>query len=338
MASFLLDLIWLAPTLLVVLWVAGAIYYDLCNASRIGLALMLSWMVIVALALLFWHPIWMPGVAVWVVGFVTYFWWSSLKPKQDREWHPNFSALANISVDGDVLKVENVRNSDYQDAKNFTTRYETRDYHLSRLQSVDALIYYWGSDWMCHPMFVFDFGEDGRMCISAEVRYRKGQEYGFVRSLYRQQELIFVVSDERDAILQRTEHYQGIDLYLYRLTTDPLRQRQFFFEYTVSINRLFKNPKWYNGLTANCTTGIYRQGRARIQWDWRFIFNGALDRMLYERGLLDNGVPFEELKKNSRVNEVAHQAPRERFGDYIRSALPGYRTQQKNSAGAKSTS
>jgi hypothetical protein len=59
---------------------------------------------------------------------------------------------------------------------------------------------------MSHPMFVFDFGPDGRVCISIEVRYRIGQDYNMMRSLYRQQELVYIVCDERDAILRRTKY------------------------------------------------------------------------------------------------------------------------------------
>ncbi len=52
---------------------------------------------------------------------------------------------------------------------------------------------------------------------------------------------------------------------------------------------------------------------------------GALDRLLYERKLLDQDLPFESLKQQSWVNDIANRAPADRFGDYIRRELPGYR-------------
>ena len=176
-------------------------------------------------------------------------------------------------------------------------------------------------------MFVFDFGPDGRVCISIEVRYRVGQKYSFFRSLYRQQELIYVVSDERDAILRRTKCLEGHDLYMYRLHTTALVMRQFFLEYANSINSLADEPRWYHGLTTNCTTSIYAQGRGRMQWDWRMLFNGALDRLMYDRQLINQELPFESLKAQSWINEVANFAPVDGFGDYIRHALPGYQMQ-----------
>ncbi|MCA9229515.1 MAG: DUF4105 domain-containing protein [Planctomycetales bacterium] len=252
-------------------------------------------------------------------------WWLSQQPSNDRNWAPGFSQLPVVKLVGDTLTIENVRNTEYRTIEDCTVQYETRSYRLSKLQGIDALLLYWGSAWMSHPMFVFDFGSDGRFCISIEVRYRVGQRFSFFRSLYRQQELIYVVSDERDAILRRTRCLRGHDLYLYHLDTDTLSLRSFFFEYVDSINALAEQPRWYHGLTTNCTTSIYAQGRGRMQWDWRMLFNGALDRLLYDRGFLDQELPFETLKAQSWVNEIANRAPAEGFGDYIRRELAGYR-------------
>jgi hypothetical protein len=232
--------------------------------------------------------------------------------------------LTRIGLDGDVLTVENVRNSQYQAPGESTPRYETRSYRLSELCGVDVIICTWGSRWMCHPMFVFDFGLDGRLCISIEVRYRVGQRYSLLRSLYRQQELIYVVSDERDAILRRTKWLTGHDLYLYRLRADAIGARQFFLAYVSRVNALADTPRWYHGLTTNCTTSIYAQGRGQIRWGWRMLFNGALDKLLYQRRLLTQRLPFKQLKRQSRINEIANRAPAEGFGDYLRRELRAY--------------
>jgi hypothetical protein len=136
---------------------------------------------------------------------------------------------------------------------------------------------------------------------------------------------MYVVCDERDAILRRTRNPRRHDVYLYRLAADGLAVRQFFLDYATSINELAGEPQWYHGLTTNCTTTIYMRGRGHMRWDWRMLFNGSLDRLLYERQWLDQRLPFEELKRQSLVNDIANAAPADGFGDYIRSRLPGYR-------------
>jgi hypothetical protein len=62
-----------------------------------------------------------------------------------------------------------------------------------------------------------------------------------------------------------------------------------------------------------------------MKWDWRMLLNGQLDRLLYERGLIDRRLPFEQIKAQSEVTAIANRTPAEGFGDAIRSELPGYR-------------
>lgn len=181
-------------------------------------------------------------------------------------------------------------------------------------------------------MFVFDFGPSGRVCISIEVRRRLGQEFSLLRSLYRQQELMYVVCDERDAILRRTKWQADHDVYLYQLWSEPIALRQFFLAYANRINALAQTPRWYHGLTTNCTTSIYAQGRGTIRWAWRILFNGSLDKLLYDRGMINQQMPFADLKRLSRINEVANRAPVERFSESIRQELPGFQIAENTAA------
>lgn len=308
-------------------WMAGALYFDVAQGKGIGWLWIAAWLAFAAAAFYFIPQRSLAFLAILAAFALFLRWWLTLKPLQVRNWDPNFAQLAQIELAGDALTVKNVRNTEYRTLKDFDTRFETRSYLLSHMQGVDVLILYWGSKSMSHPMFIFDFGESGRLCVSIEVRYRVGQRYNFWRSLYRQQELIYIVSDERDAILRRTQAMTGNDLYLYRILGSPLEMRQFFLEYAHRINQLVEQPRWYNGVTANCTTGIYTQGRGRIRWDMRMLFNGRLDELLYDRGRLDRTIPWTELKPQSRVNDLANRAPAVGFGDFIRRELPGYRNQ-----------
>jgi hypothetical protein len=310
-----------------VLWIAGAIFLDVAHATRRGALLAIAWVASASTAFVLWQPAWQPFVLLVLLSGVFLRWWFSQQPSHVREWDGNFACLPRVAMEGDVITIEGVRNTEYLSNRECLPLFETRTYGLSKLCGVDLLILTWGSPWMCHPMFVFDFGVDGRVCISIEVRYRVGQVYSLFRSLYRQQELMFVVSDERDAILRRTKWLAGHDLYLYRVHIDEITLRRFFFEYVTSINSVAAQPRWYHGLTTNCTTSIYQQGRGHLKWDRRILFNGALDRLMYDRQFLDQDFDFETLKKLSWLNDIANVAPVDGFGDYVRQHLPGYRQQ-----------
>lgn len=320
MLSILMAILVLA----IVAWCAGAIHYDVFGESRLGAAAAVAWAAAWLVLFAVWRPEWKPFVLLLAALVGLAWWWRSQKPSQNRDWDPHFARVARVTVEGDAVAIDNVRNSEYRDDGSSTPHYEDRTYRLSELCGVDALMLTWGSPWMSHPMFVFDFGPDGRVCMSIEVRYRRGQRFSFVRTLYRQQELIYVASDERDAILRRTKWLENHNLYLYRMNVDGVVVRQFFFDFANRINSLAAHPRWYHGLTTNCTTSVYAQSRGHMKWHWRMLVNGSLDRLLYDRGFIDRRRPFDLLKEQSGINDIANRAPAAGFGDYIRAHLPGY--------------
>jgi hypothetical protein len=184
-----------AGAILVTLWMAGAIYYDLCRGITWGRWLAAAWAVGVVVLLVAWRPLWQPFVVLLGIASMFLIWWLRQKPSHSRDWDPSVAVLPRATKDGDAIKIENVRNFDYRSLDEFTPRYETRSYHLANLTGVDVIFFNWGSAVMSHPVLVFDFGPDGRVCMSIEVRYQRGQEYSILRSIYHFYELIFLVAD-----------------------------------------------------------------------------------------------------------------------------------------------
>lgn len=310
--------------LAIAIWTSGALYYDVGRASRFAWVLVILWIAAVVTVCVVWLPLWKPFLLVLAVFGLFLFWWFSQQPSNDRNWEPTTAVLSKIEISGDTVTINNVRNAEYQASGECIPRYDTRTFQMSNLCGIDSLLCFWGSQWMSHPIFIFDFGVDGRVCFSIEVRYQLGQKYSLLRSLYRQQELIYLVCDERDVLLRRTKHAQDEDVYLYRVKATEQEIKRFFLEYAEQVNDLIEQPRWYHGLTTNCTTSIYSQREGQMLWDWRLLFNGKLDQMLYDRERLDRSMPFETLKQNSWVNEIANRAPQASFGDFIRRELSAY--------------
>ena len=304
---------WIVPALTIVaaaaatLWVTGAVYYDLCRGTKWGQVVAAGWATGVVVLFVAWQPLWRPfAVLVGVTGLFLV-WWLRLKPSHHRIWDPSVAVLPRAVLHEDALTLENVRNFQYRSLQDFTPRYETRQVRLSSLRGADIILFNWGSRWMSHPVLVFDFGADGRICISIEVRYRNGQSYSVVRSFYRQQELIFLVVDERDAILRRTKYGPPQTARLYHLTVGIDVVRSAFLDYIGAINDLYEKPRWYHGLCANCTTSFYRLPSRRLLRDCRVIANGQFDRALYENGQLDRSLPFDDLQQLALINDIANE-------------------------------
>jgi hypothetical protein len=319
--DFLIGTLILASATGITLWISGAIYYDVCGGGKWGRLFAADWAGAVLLLFALWQPLWQPFAVLLGLTAVFLGWWFQQKPSNDRDWHPSVAVLPRAARQGDVITIENVRTFEYRSLEEFTTRYETRTYHLANLKGVDVIFFVWNISLLGHPVLVFDFGSDGRVCMSIEMRLRKGQAYSILRGFYRQQELIFLAADERDVILRRTKYSENQEAYLYGMVTSAKELQAVFLDYVSAINSLHQKPRWYHVLCTNCTTAFYQLPSRRFRFDWRVIANGRLDRVLYNAGRLDRTLPFDELRRFAYLNEVANGAPEEGFGDYIRRKL-----------------
>ena len=115
---------------------------------------------------------------------------------------------------------------------------------------------------------------------------------------------------------------------LYRLTYPLERIREIFHETITAMNALREKPRFYNILTANCTTSYLRQASTgkRPAFDYRIILNGLMESLLYEREVIaTEGLSLHELKTRASINEAAREARKDpEFSTRIREGRPGF--------------
>ena len=319
----------LLASALVAVWMVGAIYFDLCGGAKWGRFVAVSWAAGVIVMLLVWRPLWQPIVALFGAETLFLAWWYRLKPSHDGDWEESMAVLPRAVMAGGAVTIENVRNLEYRTIDDFMPQFEARTYHLSNIKGVDVVFFDWGDGFRGHPAMIFDFGRDGRICMSIEARIPKGQQYSAFRSLYRQQALIFVAADERDVILRRTKYSDNQWAYLYRIESSALELTRVFLDYVNMINQLYESPRWYHVIFTNCTTSFYKLPSTQVRWDWRVIANARLDRALYQAGRLDRTLPFLELRRLAYLNDIANAAPATGFGDHVRRELEKRRQERR---------
>ena len=103
-------------------------------------------------------------------------------------------------IQGNQLTVRNVRNFDYRTETDFTPRWETRTYDLSKLRGLDLYVIYWGSPSIAHTILSWEFDDGQHLAVSIETRKETGESYSAVRGFFRQYELYYVLADERDVV------------------------------------------------------------------------------------------------------------------------------------------
>ena len=301
---------------LVNLWAVAALSIDVRIAAlRIPIAVVYA---ILLLAILFrfrksrWAPV------LCLAGFLCVLaWWLSLKATNNASWEPDSTQPAWAQIDGDRITIHNYRNCDYRTETEYANCWGNHTFYLSQLRAVDLFLVNWGITFASHPIVSFQFGDNDHIAFSIEARYRAGQSYSVFRGFFRQFGLMFVAADERDVIRLRTNYRKDDQVYLYRVNVRPEVARAMFLTYVTYLNHLKDHPEWYNELTRNCTTTLQKPLAATVDnpqpWNYQYLLNGTLDRLLYERGrLVTGGLSFPQLKEQAHVNaagKAAGQSP-----------------------------
>jgi len=238
--------------------------------------------------------------------------------------------MPRATIDGDRVRITGVRNFEYRSVSDFTVRHEEREVQLSHLTAVDFFVSYfsvsrWSGGLVGHTFLSFIFDNAPPLSISIETRPEVGESFNPVASLFKQFELIYVVGDERDLVRVRT-NFRKETVYLYRLNASPDNVRRLLMVYLKRINELADRPEFYHLLSNSCTINIIRYLNAagrRGRFDIRHLLNGLIDSYLYHSGRIDTTLPFDELRRRSRINEAAQAAnDAPDFSDRIRASLP----------------
>jgi hypothetical protein len=228
------------------------------------------------------------------------------QPTNDRDWIPEHKVLAYAEFVGDQVTIHNVRNAEFFTYRDCIVKHYDKTYDLSKIQSVDFVVIPFSEiKAVAHTLVSFGFEGGDHVGISVEVRLENGEGYDPALGAFGQFELIYVIADERDLIPVRVEH-RDVDVYIYRSTAPPEMARKLFVDMLKRANQLYEHPEFYDTLGNNCTTNIVRHINAiapgKVPYDYRVLLPGYADKLAYDLGLIDNRLPFEEVKRQARVN------------------------------------
>jgi Domain of unknown function (DUF4105) len=325
--SFLFRWI-ILPLVLVIfhLWSFGALYYSPIQPESLRALIAYCFLAGVPLAVLvFRSKKW--AVVLPLAGFLcvlAYEW--QIQPKTNAHYPPLVERTAYAEFNGDHITLHNIRNTDYRTIDDFDVHWETREYDLKDLQTLDVFVNYWGMDAIAHVFVSFGFAAGRYLAVSIEYRPEVGESYGTFNGLFKQYEITYVWADERDIARVRT-NYKKEDLYLYRTTLAPDKVRDLFVSMLERTNALHEKPEFYNTATQSCTNTIgdhiIKEHIFDLPFWKRRILTGATDRRLYEQGLLETlGRPFPELRAQSKVNDKAKVADQDPdFSNRIRAFI-----------------
>lgn len=261
-------------------------------------------------------------ILILLIGILLIF-WLSIKPSNDRDWSLDQSVLPYAEIDGDLVNIYNIRNFTYESTTSYTPNYYDATFNINDIRSIDYVVEPF-SDWegSAHTFLTFGFADDRYVSISVEIRKEKGESFSALKGLFKQYELMYVIGDERDLIKLRS-NYRKDQVYLYPIKTSHERMKELFLGMIEEANHLKDNPKFYNTLTATCTTEIVKHVNKispnRVPFSYKILFPGYSDRLVYDLGLIDTDLSFEETRSKYLINDKAFEyADAEDFSIKIR--------------------
>lgn len=262
------------------------------------------------------------GVAVLPL-LVLAVWWSRIEPQKDRTWAPELAQTVTADVDGTKVTLNGVRNFTWRSLSDYDEAWETRSYDLEQLVSVDAALSYWGLDKIAHVLVSFSFDDGERIVFSVEIRKEKGEDFSQLGGFFKEFELALVAATEEDILFLRTNARDPLeDVYLYPIDLEHETMQALFLSYAGLGNKLAAEPVWYNTITANCTTVIYRLVRSFNPdqgFDLRFILSGGLPEYLDERDMLKWPKPRGDIRARAAISAKAQAIqPGQSYSEVIR--------------------
>lgn len=284
----------------VTVWSLGVVFYNVWG----GAVLVWPYLGVMACSFAFrkrWPAFWR---ASWGLPVLLLVYYLCIPATNDKEWQPSWSRLPFVEISGNEIVVKNVRSFIYRTERDFDVRYVTRRFDLDRLSTLDFAVSHWdGMEFVAHTMLSFGFEDGSRLALSVETRLPEGVAQGTIPGLYKQFNVIYVLADEEDLFSLRTS-YRKEDMYLYRINIGRDNLKKAFLGFVEKINSLHARPRYYNTVTANCTTELvdtFKNYLGVHRWQWTPVFNGMCDQDAYDRGELLHlpGESFQELKKRS---------------------------------------
>ncbi|GHB13581.1 Lnb N-terminal periplasmic domain-containing protein [Salinicola rhizosphaerae] len=322
-------------------WGILALHFELPGAHGVMISTQAVWCLIGGIALL--APLWQrarPHLALaarcsFVIALVAIVaWWQGLMPRNDRDWAPDVARQLSYERNGNQVTLHNVRDFEWQTPDIAIPRWETREYDLSQLDSVDMIVSYWMGPAIAHTLVSFGFDDGRHLTFSVEIRRESDETFSISGGFFKQFEVNLIAADEND-ILRLRSNVRGEDVYLYNVGLSPEARRELFLAYLDEADDLRANPEFYNTLTSNCTTIVFDMVDKIVPGlpkDIRLILSGYLPAYVYDVDGLDTQLPLETLRQrgyiNPRAQAVPYDAGSEAFSRAIRDGVPKAQTKE----------
>lgn len=249
-------------------------------------------------------------------------WYQTIQPSQSRNWAAEVAHGVSYTRAGDIITLHNVRNFLWTSDTEAVPAWEDRSYDLTKLASVDMLTSVWDSPNIAHLIVSFGFTDSKHVAFSVEIRKEAHESFSTIGGFFRQFELALIAADEADVIRLRT-NLRREDVHLFPVKLNAEQRQILLLAYLDLGNKLATEPQFYNTVTANCTSVVYRLVQVikpDMPLDRRLLLSGQLPEYIDELGGLPGDLPMDQRRQLAAITARAQGiGPNQDYSALIRS-------------------
>ncbi|MEL6369350.1 MAG: DUF4105 domain-containing protein [Pseudomonadota bacterium] len=239
-------------------------------------------------------------------------------PRTDREWATQFQNVASFeNPEPFQYKLRNLRKFEYHPDGSVEERWGQVNLNTENL--VEAWFFvepFPASDLFGHTFisFVFDNGDGTHdtVSVSVEARKEQGENYSAILGVFREYELSYVWSTEKD-VSTRIAVSLDHPLYAYKINQENNQAQIIFDHFVQRTNSLVEKPRFYNTVFSNCTNELFKAVNeafpGSVPRNPTWLLTGRSAQYLHASGYLsDKSVSFDDVKARARVDEFMREA------------------------------
>ena len=300
-------ILWVGFAVLMLVWSLFAFFYQLPFNMAGFVFVAVLWVVvgIYALILEFKSP-WKSRILLALMFIGVIIWWSSIRPTLHRDWAPELARSVEATFDPinpDIVHLQNIRNFEWIAPYEGKENWENGTYNINDLNGLDVYLSYWMGPYIAHTLVGFTFKDGRHLVFSAEIRRTKEQSFSAIGGFFKEFELIMIAAPEEDIIKLRTD-IRHENVYRYPINVRQEKIKELFVNYLETADKLAHKARFYNTLTANCTTVVFDMARILdpgIPLDWRILFSGQLPSYLYDLKVVNTKKTLKELVDEAHI-------------------------------------